>query len=148
MIKMAQQLPPTITFIMPIQKKENFLVEQITTIFTISEWYSGLCEIMILGNGAEDNAVKIAWLAMKLSKIKHPHVRTKMINFTSQLEINDVVETGIKHALGQKIIVVTGNPEKIESEKISGASNEDILTVKSVLDEGILEKIEPNTSQK
>jgi len=133
MIEMTQQLPPTITFIMPIQKKEDFLVEQIATMFTISESYSGFCEIIIMGNGAEDKAIKIAWLAMTLNKIKHPHVRTKMINFTSQLEINDLIETGIKHALGQKIIIVTENPEEIESEKINGASNKDVSTVQSIL---------------
>jgi hypothetical protein len=145
MIRMTQQLPPTITFIIPIEKKENFLVEQITTIFTISEAYSGFCEIIIIGNGAEDNAIKVAWLAMRLSKIRNPYVRTKMINFTSQLEINDLVETGIKHALGQRIIIVTGNPEEIETEKISGASNVDISAVSSVLDEGVLEKMELST---
>jgi hypothetical protein len=142
---MTQQLPPTITFIIPIQKKENFLIQQITKIFAISEWYPGFCEIITIGNGAEDKAIKIAWLAMKLSKIKHPHVRTKMINFTSQLEINDLIETGIKHALGQKIIIVTGSPKKIESENISSASNIDITTVPSILDAGVLEKIETYT---
>jgi hypothetical protein len=144
MIKMTQHLPPTITFIMPIQKKENFLVEQIATMFAISESYSGFCEIIIIGNGAEEKAIKIAWLAMKLNKIKHSHVRTKMINFTSQLEINDLIETGIKHALGQKIIIVTENPEEIESEKISGTSNKDISTVQYILDPGIIEETEPN----
>jgi len=145
MIKMTQQLPPTITFIIPIQKKDNLPIEEITRVFTISESYSGFCEIIIIGNAAEDNAIKIAWLAMKLSKIKHPHVRTKMINFTSQLEINDQIETGIKHALGQKIIIVTDNPEEIRSEKISRASNKDVSTVPSMLDADILEKIGPNT---
>lgn len=142
MIKMTQQLQPTITFIMPIQNKEDSLVEQITAIFILSERYHGFCEIIIIGSGTEDATLKIAWLAMELNKIKHPHVRTKMIRYTSRLNINDLVETGINHALGQKIIIATNNPEKIEVEKINGLMGRDISITRSILNAKTLEEIQ------
>lgn len=142
MVKMTQQLQPTITFIMPIQNKEDSLVEQITTIFKLSERYPGFCEIIIIGNGIEDTAVKLVWLAMKLNKINHPHVRTKMIRYTSRLNINDLIETGINHALGQKIIIATNNPEKIEIEKINGLMDRDISITRSILNAKTLEEIQ------
>ena len=142
MVKMTQQLQPTITFIMPIQNKEDSLVEQITTIFKLSERYPGFCEIIIIGNGIEDAALKLVWLAMKLNKIKHPHVRTKMIRYTSRLNINDLIETGINHALGQKIIIATNNPEKIEIEKINGLMDRDISITRSILNAKTLEEIQ------
>lgn len=142
MVNMIQQLQPTITFVMPISDKEDFLVEQITAIFTLSESYHGFCEIIIIGNGAGDTAAKLAWLAMKLNKIKHPHVRTKMIRYTSQLTTNDLIETGINQALGQKIIIATNDPEKIETEKIKDLMNRDILITRSILDAKALEEIQ------
>jgi glycosyltransferase involved in cell wall biosynthesis len=140
MIKMTQQLQPTITFIMPIQNKEDFLIEQISTMFILSESYPGFCEIIIIGDGTGDAAVKIAWLAMTLNKIKHPHVRTKVIKYTSRLNISDLIETGINHALGQKIIIATNNPEKIEIEKISGLMGRDISITRSILEGKTLEE--------
>jgi len=141
MMKMTQQLSPTLTFIMPIQEKEDSLVEQIATMFTISESYSGLCEIIMIGNGAEDKAIKLAWLTLQLNKIRHPLVRTKMILYTSQLSINDLIETGINHALGQKIIVATTNPEKVKIEKIDGLMGRDISLTESILNPKALEEI-------
>lgn len=139
---MTLQVQPTITFIMPIQNKEDFLVEQIAAIFTISEHYSGFCEIIIIGNGAEDKAIKLAWLAMQLNKIKHPLVRTKMILYPSQHDINDLIETGINHALGQKIIIAANHPGKIEVEKISGLMGRDVSITRSILDKKTLEEIQ------
>jgi glycosyltransferase involved in cell wall biosynthesis len=141
---MTLELHPTITFIMPIQNKEDFLIEQINTIFKLSERYPGFCEIIIVGNGTEDTALKIAWLAMKLNKIKHPYVRTKIIRYTSQLQINDLIETGINHALGQKIIIATNDPERIEREKMNGVMNIDISITRYILDANTLEEFQSN----
>jgi hypothetical protein len=142
LIKMAQQLQPTITFILPIQNKEDLLVEQISTMFILSESYHGFCEIIIIGNGTGDAAIKLAWLTMTLNKIKHPYVRTKMIRYTSQLDINNLIETGINHALGQKIIIATNDPEKIEIEKISDLMDRDIYITQSILDTKTLEEFQ------
>ena len=142
MIKMIQRLQPTITFIMLIQNKEDFLVEQIATMFGFSEHYPGFCEIIIIGDRAGEAAVKLAWLALTLNKIKHPHVRTKMIRYTSELNINDLLQTGLNHALGQKIIIVTNDSEKIEMEKITDMGNRDIHITQYVFDENVLEETE------
>jgi hypothetical protein len=142
LIKMTQQLQPTITFIMPIQDKEDFLVEQISTMFMLSESYPGFCEIIIIGNGAGDAAIKLAWLTMTLNKIKHPYVRTKMIRYTSQLNMDDLIETGINHALGQKIVIATNDPEKIEIEKINDLMDRDIYITQSILDTKALEEFQ------
>lgn len=143
---MTLELHPTITFIMPVQNKEDSLIEQITTIFALSERYRGFFEIIIVGSGTEDTALKLAWLAMKLNKINHPFVRTKMIRYTSQLSINDLIETGINHALGQKIIIATNDPERIEMEKINDPMNRDISITPYILDAKALEEIQPNTA--
>ena len=113
-IHMAHLLQPTITFILPVQNKQSLVIEQINSCFKFSEQYSGFCEIIIVTDDFEDKRVRLLWLAMELNKINHPHVRTKMIRYTSKLDINKLIETGIKHALGQKIIVATNNSEKIE----------------------------------
>jgi hypothetical protein len=144
-IEMTLQLQPTITFIMPIQNKEDLLVEQIAAMFILSESYHGFCEIIIIGNGARDVAVKLAWLTMTLNKVKHPYVRTKMIRYTSQVNINDLIETGINHALGQKIIIATKDPEKIEMEKINDIMNREISIIRSILDAETLEEFQQMT---
>ena len=121
---------PTITFIMPIQKREELLIEQINAIFKFSTHYPGFCEIIIIENGAQDATIKLASLAIKLNKINNPHVRTKIIRYTSQLPVNNMIETGIRHALGQKIILITNNPEKIDQSQICNLDMlpEEILT--------------------
>jgi hypothetical protein len=139
---MTQQLQPTITFIMPIQGREDFLVDQITTMFTLSERYHGFCEIIVVGNGTEDAAIKLAWLAMKLNKANHPYVRTKVITYTSQLSVNDLIETGLNQALGQKIIIATNHPEKIEMEKINDLMNRNVSIIPYILDADALAEIQ------
>jgi len=128
------QLNPTITFVIPIQNKQEFLIEQINAIFKFSEQYGGFCEIIIVTDEIEDAKLKVAWLAIKLNKIGHPHVRTRMIRYTSQQNLTALIETCINHALGQKIVITTGTPEKIETEKITNTMERDILITQYVLD--------------
>lgn len=139
----TQQLQPTITFIIPFQSKENFLIEQINTVFKFSELYSGFCELIITSDGKEDALLKLAWLAMKLNKINHPHVRTKIIRYTSQISINKLIETSMKHALGQKIIIATDNAKKIDVSQIrnSDVLQRPVLTVQYFLNTKILEEL-------
>jgi hypothetical protein len=139
---MTLELHPTITFIVPVQNKEDSLIEQISTMFMLSERYHGFCEIIILGSEAAETLLKLAWLAMKLNKVRHPFVRTKMIRYTSELDIKDLIETGINHALGQRIIIATNNPEAIELEKIKDLMNRDISITPYILDANNIEKIQ------
>lgn len=111
---MAHQLQPTITFILPVQNEQTLVTEQINSCFRFSEQYPGLCEIIIVTDDFEDKRVNLLWLATKLNKVNHPHVRTKLIRSTSKLDINNLIETGIKNALGQKIVIATANSERIE----------------------------------
>jgi len=97
-ISMAHQLQPTITFILPVQNEQILMVEQINTCFKFSEQYPGLCEIIIITDDPEENRTCLLWLATKLNKINHPHVRTKIIRYTSKLHTRELIETGIKHA--------------------------------------------------
>jgi glycosyltransferase involved in cell wall biosynthesis len=143
---MTPELHPTITFIVPVQNKGDSLIEQISTIFTLSERYQGFYEIIIVGNGTADTVLKLAWLAMKLNKIRHPFVRTRMIRYTAELNIHDLIETGINHALGQKIIIATNNPEVIELEKINDLMNREISITPYIMDANSLEKIQSNTA--
>jgi glycosyltransferase involved in cell wall biosynthesis len=137
---MDQELHSTVTFIIPIQNKKELLIEQIGTIFKLSEQYPGFCEIIIVANGTEDTAIKIAWLAMKLNKTKHPYVRTRTIRYASQVDISEMISTGVDHALGQKIMIITDDPKRIEKQKISNMMNRDISITKYTLDAEALEE--------
>lgn len=134
------QLNPTITFVIPVQNKQEFLIEQINAIFKFSEHCGGLCEILIVTDEIEDAKLKIAWLAMKLHKISHPNVRTRMIRYTSQQSLTDLIETSINHALGQKIVITTSTPEKIEMAKITDIMERDILITQYVFDVNTLQE--------
>ncbi len=134
------QLNQTITFIIPIQNKHEFLIEQINTLFKFSEQYGRFCEIIIVTDDIEDAKLKIAWLAMKLNKISHPNVRTRMIRYTSQQSLSALIETSINHALGQKIVITTNTPEKIEMTKITDIMERDILITRYIFDVNILQE--------
>ena len=134
------QLNQTITFIIPIQNKQEFLIEQINAIFKFSEQYGRFCEIIIVTDDIEDAKLKIAWLAMKLNKISHPNVRTRMIRYTSQQSLSALIETSINHALGQKIVITTNTPEKIEMTKITDIMERDILITQYIFDVNILQE--------
>jgi len=135
------QLNPTITFVIPVQNKQEFLIEQINAIFKFSEHCGGFCEILIVTDEIEDAKLKIAWLAMKLDKISHPNVRTRMIRYTSQQSLTDLIETSINHALGQKIVITTNTPEKVEKAEITDVTKREILISQYILDVNTLQEI-------
>ena len=134
------QLDPTITFVMPTQNKQEFLIEQINTIFKFSEHYGGFCEILILAGEVDALRLKLAWLAMKLNKISHPQVRTRMICYTSKPDLPSLIETGINQALGQKIIIATSTPEIVENAEINDVSQREILLIRYALDVNALQE--------
>jgi hypothetical protein len=111
---MDHQLQPTVTFILPVQNKQNLVIEQINSFFKFSEQYPGFCEIIIVTDNFEDKEVYLLWLALKLNKVNHPYVRTKMIRYATKLDVKELIETGIKNALGEKVIVVANNSERIK----------------------------------
>lgn len=98
------------TFIMPINGKHESLVEQISAVFNFSEVYDGFCEIVIVANATESSVgatLKLAELATRLGKTTHPHVRTRIIRVASSQSLNMLINIGIDHALGQKIMILT-----------------------------------------
>jgi len=113
-ICMDHQLQPTVTFVLPVQNKQDLVIEQINSFFKFSEQYPGFCEIIIVTDDFEDKRVYLLWLALKLNKVNHPYVRTKMIRYATRLDVEELAETGIKNALGEKLIVATNNLERIE----------------------------------
>ena len=134
-IGMAHQLQPTVTFILPVQNEPILTIEQINSCFKFSEQYQGLCEIIIITDDPEENKVCLLWLATKFNKINHPHVRTKIIRYTSKLSTKELIETGIKHALGAKIVIATNNSGRIrqfQSEHLDMVKG-DILTASQLL---------------
>jgi hypothetical protein len=131
---------PTITFMMPIQDKQDFIIEQINAIFRFSEHYGGFCEILILAGEVDALRLKLAWLAMKLNKISHPQVRTRMICYTSKPDLPSLIETGINQALGQKIIIATSTPEIVENAEINDVSQREILVIRYALDVNALQE--------
>jgi hypothetical protein len=134
------QLNPTITFMMPIQNKQDLIIEQINTIFRFSEHYGGFCEILIVAGEVDALRLKLAWLAMKLNKISHPQVRTRMICYTSKSGLPSLIETGINQALGQRIIIIASTPEIVESAEINDVWQREILLVRYALDVNALQE--------
>ena len=142
---MAHQLQPTITFILPVQNKQILVIEQINSCFKFSEQYPSTCEILIVTDDSEEKRAYLLWLATKLNKINHPHVRTRIIRYTSKLDINTLIQTGIKHALGQKIIIATNNSERIEQSQLKNPMVKgDILITPHLLNIDTIKEIYSN----
>lgn len=131
MIHMAHQLQPTITFILPVQNEQILTVEQINCCFKFSEQYPGLCELIIITDNPQEKRNYLLWLATKLNKVNHPHVRTKIIRYTSKLDVNELIETGIKHALGQKIVIATNNSKRTEQVQLENPMVKDDVWITS-----------------
>jgi hypothetical protein len=132
------QLSPTVTFILPVQDNHESLIDQVNTIFKFSEQYGGFCEIIALTDQVEDTRLKLAWLAIRLNKISHPHVRTRIIRYTSQVSLTELIETSINHALGQRIVITTDSPDMIETAKINDVMKRDIIVAQYPSDVGTL----------
>ena len=127
------QIKPTITFIIPVQNTQDFIIEQINTIFKFSENYRGFCEILVASDEIENARLKLAWTAMELNKITHPQVRTRMIRFASKTNPSDLIQTTISQSLGQKIVVATTSSE-ILNARIDDITQRDILFIDYALD--------------
>jgi delta 1-pyrroline-5-carboxylate dehydrogenase len=122
---MVNQLLPAVTFVLPVQNKQDLVIEQINSCFKFSKQHSCLCEIIIVTDDFEDKKVNLLWLAMELNKVNNPHMRTRMIRYTTKLEMNELIETGIRHALGQRIVVATNNSE--DTERIRAMEKDGII---------------------
>ena len=139
-------MQPTITFIIPIKKRNELLIEEINTIFKFSELYPGFCELIVVTDEEKNVIVKLAWIAMKLNKENHPYVRTKIIRYISKVNIKNLIETGLKTALGEKIIIATNNL-KIKLKQIQNLDplKRKILKIQHLLDiEELMDFINPN----
>jgi len=129
---------PTITFIITMTNKQELPLDHIATIFKFTEQYNGLCEILILAAETEELRIKLAWLAMKLRGVNHPHVRTRMIRYPTQSSLMSLLETTMSLALGQRILVTTNSPEI--REEIKKMTNENILIPKNPQDADTIQK--------
>ena len=124
---------PTLTFLLPVRGKQQFLMEQISAIFILAENYGGLCEILLLTDQTDNVWAKVAWLAMKMNAEKHSHVRTRRLWFTSQLDMANLIEAGMHNALGEKIVIVSSCSEVIEAQKASDVFNRQVLVTQTML---------------
>ncbi len=130
---------PTISFIIPVQGKMDFVMEQINAVFKFSERYSGFCELIIVSNGMENGVFKLVWLTTKLNKLGHPHVRTKIIRYASHVELEEQVRTGVNSALGKKIIIATNTP--IKSGDVVSFEKRDIIVTRFLFDEKVFKNL-------
>ncbi len=112
----GQHAYPTLSFVIPIQNGDNFIIEQINSIFQLSKHYKGFCEIIIIADGANDYIIKLAWLAIKLNKTKNPHVRAEITRHTTQLGLNEIVKTALTRAFGEKIIIALNPTQNTETK--------------------------------
>jgi hypothetical protein len=142
-------LAPTITFIMPIQGRPEFLVEQINAIFRFSDHYRGFCELIVVVDetAKEMEAIaKIAGLAVKINRVNHPHVRARVLHCTSPLSMNGSVEMALAHSLGDKIMIVAnGESARFDPSRLCdiGIGQKDVLVVEYFLNVSAFEGFLP-----
>ncbi len=110
---------PTISFIIPIQNEDNLIIERINMTFQFAQKYRGACEIIAVADGVDNKTCKLAWLAMKINKIKKPTIRTAMSRHTNPLGLKETIKTGLTRALGEKIIVIIDPTHKNGSANIN-----------------------------
>jgi glycosyltransferase involved in cell wall biosynthesis len=142
-------LAPTVTFIMPIQGKPEFLVEQINAVFRFSDHYRGFCELIVVVDetAKETEAIaKIVGLAVKINGVNHPHVRARVLHCTSTQSLNGSVEIALTHSLGDKIMIVAnGELTKFNPSQLCGLGmgQREILVAEYFLDESAFEGFIP-----
>ena len=108
------QLNPTITFIVTMPKDYELPIEQLNTLFKFSEKNDRFCEILVVTDELEESRVKVVWLTLKLNRITHPHVRTRMIRCTSPEGLAETVKTTMNMTTGQTIIVASDTQKLAE----------------------------------
>jgi len=132
-------LAPTVTFIMPIQGKPEFIVEQVNAVFRFSNHYKGFCELIVVVDetAKETEAIaKIVGLAVKINRVNHPHVRARILRCTSPLSLNGSVEMALAHSLGDRIVIVAnGELTKFDASQLCDVGQKDVLVAEYFLDE-------------
>jgi cellulose synthase/poly-beta-1,6-N-acetylglucosamine synthase-like glycosyltransferase len=115
----GMQKYPTISFIIPLQNEDKLVIERINMAFQFAQQYNGICEIIVVSDGAEGQKRQLAWLALKLNKINKPTIRTSMPHHTNPLGLTETIKTGLTRALGEKIIVLIDPTHKNGSKNIN-----------------------------
>ena len=132
-------LAPTVTFIMPIQGKPEFIVEQVNAVFRFSNHYKGFCELIVVVDetAKETEAIsKIVGLAVKINRVNHPHVRARILRCTSPLSLNGSVEMALAHSLGDRIVIVAnGELAKFDASQLCDVGQKGVLVAEYFLDE-------------
>jgi len=136
---LVKNMYPTVSFILPVQKNTDFLTEQVNAVFKFSERYPGFCELIIVSDVLENGIFQLVWLTVKLNKIGHPHVRTRIIRYASHVEPEELVKMGIKNALGEKIVIAANAP--VISDDFDGFGKKDIVIAKFLFDENVFKNL-------
>jgi len=91
-------------------------VEQMNTLFKLSERLDRFCEILIATDELRELRARAAWLTLKLSHMTHPHVRTRMVHCTSSNGMTNTVVSAINMTTGQTIVLVSRMLELAEKK--------------------------------
>jgi len=134
-------LKPTISFIIPIQEQQQFLIEQLNAIFKFSECYHGFCEIITPTTDLDNPKLNLIKLAIKLNKASHPHVRTRQLYFTQKMDLKNLIEIGLSQALGDKIVIVLNIPENVENLEIKNFTDKNIIITQYMVDTDTLQDV-------
>jgi hypothetical protein len=133
---------PTVSFILPVQNNIEFLMEQINAVFKFSERYQGFCELIIVSDLPENGVFNLIWLTIKLNKITHPHVRARIIRYASHVEAEELVKTGLKNALGEKIVIAANTPQIGNvADEWDGFTKRDITVARFLFEENVLKNL-------
>lgn len=134
-------MKPTISFIIPIQEQQQFLIEQLNAIFKFSECYHGFCEIITPTTDLDNPKLNLIKLAIKLNKVSHPHVRTRQLYFTQKMDLKNLIEIGLSQALGDKIVIVLNIPENVENLEIKNFTDKNIIITQYMVDTDTLQDV-------
>jgi len=87
----------------------------------------------------ENGIFNLIWLTVKLNKIGHPYVRTRIIRYASHVELEELVKMGLKNALGEKIVIAANTP--VISDDVDGFCKKDITVAKFLFDENVFKNL-------
>jgi hypothetical protein len=66
-------------------------------------------------------------------------VRTRIIRYASHVEFEELVRTGIKSALGEKIVIAANTP--VKSDDADGFGKRDVIVTRFLFDESVFKNL-------
>jgi len=96
----------SISFVIPLERDTPFYVDYMIVLMEFLKRFRGLCELIIIDNGAKEGLLKIIWLYTRLFNRIGSRLRVKFLRNTFNLGIAESVRCGLNMSLGGKVIFI------------------------------------------